>query len=142
VTTLTNDALLEQLCETYGIGAGEEIYLFAGAPTTQAGGGAVKGQLHRIVVNNVANAALVMKSILSNDAPSFVWILNDGAQSVNVFPFTGGTDNAEKMNGVANASQAVAAGQAALFMSIPVQIKKKGGTSGGGTFDWRAAILN
>ncbi len=141
MTTLTNDALLEQLCETYGIAASEELYLFAGASTAQ-GAGPVKGQLHRIVVNNVANAALTMKSILSNDAPSFVWIINDGAQSVNVFPFTGGTDTAEKMNGVANASQAVAAGQAALFMSIPVQIKKKGGTSGGGTFDWRAAILN
>src|SRR5258708_9909943 len=110
MTQLTNDALLEQLCETYGIGAGEEIFLFAGASPAQ-GAGPVKGQMHRIVVNNVANAALTMKSILSNDAPSFVWIINDGTQSVNVFPFTGGTDTAEKMNGVANASQAVAAGQ-------------------------------
>src|SRR5260370_602064 len=117
VTTLTNDALLEQLCETYGIAASEEIYLFAGASTAQ-GAGPVKGQLHRIVVNNVAGAALTLKSVLSNDAPSFVWLVNDGAQSANIFPFVG-----EKMNGTLNASQALASAQAVLLMREPKSIR-------------------
>ena len=140
MSQLTNDALLEQLVEL-GVNLGDEIYLFAGAPTTQAGGGPVKAALHRIVVNNQAGAALVMKSILSNDAPSFVWLINDGVQAVSVFPFKQPTGTQESMLGVANASFSVTAGNAAVFMSIPVLIKRKGSSSGG-TVDWRASLIS
>lgn len=133
---LTNDALYEILAaDAWPIG--DDIYLFAGAPTSQSGGGPVKGCVHRIVLNNQAAAALVMKSILSNDCPQMVWILNDGAQAAAVFCFPG-----EKMNGSANGSFSVTAGNAAVFAAIPTQIKRKGGGSGGGTLDWRPALIS
>lgn len=140
MTQLTNDSLFEQLAEI-GFTLGEQIYLFAGAPTTQAAGAPVKGALHEIVVNNQAGAALVMKSILSNDAPSFVFLINQGAQAVSVFPFKQPAGSQESMNGVANASFSVTAGNAAIFMSVPVLLKRKGSGSGG-TLDWRAALLS
>lgn len=144
MTQLTNDALMQQLGELNLFPLGDEIFLYAGAPTTQVGATPVRSNVHRVVVNNQAAAALVMKSILSNEAPSFVFIANDGAQTVNVFPYRAlqAPDNAESMNGSANGSQAIAAGQACLFMSVPVQINRKGGTVVGGTLDWRAAVLS
>src|SRR6516162_9635813 len=105
---LTNDALYELLAQ-WGDPVGDDLFFFAGSPTSQ-GAGPVKSWMHRIVVNNVANAALTMKSILSLDAPSMVFLINDGAQSCNVFPFAG-----EKMNGTLNASQAIASLQACAF---------------------------
>lgn len=135
MTQLTNDALYEQLMEL-GIMPGDEINLFAGAGTTQAAGVPVKGMLHRIVACSVASASLTMKSVLSNDAPSFVWLINDSPNTVAVFSFPG-----DHMNGTLNGNQTIATLTAALFMSIPVLVRRKGGASGGGTTDWRAATL-
>jgi hypothetical protein len=143
MTQLTNDALLEQLGELDLFPQGDEIQLFAGSPTSQTGAYPLKGVVHHITVNNVANASLAMKSILTNEAPSFVFVVNDGAQTVNVFPYKQPAANSqESMNGVANASQAITAGQACMFMSTPPQLKRKGGTVVAGTLDWRAAVLS
>jgi hypothetical protein len=136
MAALTNDALLETLAID-GWPVGDEIFIPAGAATTQAGGLAFKASAHRVTANGTANASMTMRSLLSNDAPPMAWLINDSANTVAVFCAAG-----EKMNGGANGSFSVTAGNAAVFIAIPVQIKRKGGASGGGTLDWRAALIS
>lgn len=94
----------------------------------------------------MANAALVMKSILSNDNPGMVFLINDSANTVVVFPFksfaAGAPDTGESMNGVANASFSITAGNAAIFVASVVQAKRKGGSQGSTpAVNWSAALL-
>jgi hypothetical protein len=132
---LTNDALL-QLLAAEGLSLGDEQYFFAGAPTTQAGGAPFKSQVHRVVKNAVSGAAMTMKSLLSNDANLFCFLINDDpTNAVSVFCFPG-----EKMNGTSNGSFSVTAQNAAIFIGIPVQIARKGGS--GGTLNWSAALIS
>jgi|SRR5215813_2230463 len=133
---LTNDALIEILVSN-GETLGDDIFLFAGASVAQAGGYPVKSSVHRVVGNAVANASLTMESLLSNVAASLVWIINDSANAVAVFSFPG-----EKMAGALNGSFAVTAGNAGVFVAIPVLIKRKGGSSGGGTLNWSPALIS
>ena len=136
MTALTNDALLEILSED-AWPIGDEIFIGAGASTAQAGGVPVKGCCHRVTKNGTANGSLVMKSITSVDAPSMVWIINDDAtNAVKVFCAAG-----DNMNGSANGSLTVGAASAAVFARVPAQIKRKGGSSGGGSLDWRSAVI-
>jgi hypothetical protein len=135
MAALTNDALLEALAAD-GWPVGDEVFIPAAAGTTQAAGLPFKSAAHRVTANGTASASMTLKSLLSNEAPGLVWLINDSANTVAVFPFAG-----EKMIGVANASFLVTAGNAAVFVAIPVQIKRKGGTSGGGTTDWRASLI-
>lgn len=144
MSTLNNDYILEQLA-VQGFVQGEEIYLPTGSLTTQQGGYPVKGQLHHITFCNVANASLVMKSIMSNDNPGMVFLINDSANTVVVFPFkafgTGATDTAETVNG--GASFSVTSNNAAVFISSLVQPKRKGGSSGSTpSLNWVAALLS
>ena len=136
MSALTNDALLEILSED-GWPVSDEIFIAAGAGTTQAAGFPVKGSCHRIVANATASAALTMRSVKSQEAPSMVWLLNDSANTIVVFCAAG-----DNMNGVANASFSITAGNAAVFARVPAQVKRKGGTSGGGTLDWRSALIS
>jgi len=135
VTQLTNDALYEQLGSD-GYAVGDDIFIFAGAPIVQAGAVAVKAQVHRVVKNLTVNAALIMRSKLTNDAPPFAWLLNDGANDIRVYAFVG-----ELMNGTLNNFFTVTAGNAALFVGIPTQLKRKGGFVVAGTLDWRPALI-
>jgi hypothetical protein len=135
MSALTNDALYEQLAAD-GWPVGDDLFFGAAAPTTQALGAPIRASAHRVTANGTANASATLKSLLSNEAPGMVWLINDGAQTVAVFCAAG-----EKMNGVANASFAVTAGNAAVFVPIPTQVKRKGGTSGGGTLNWSSALI-
>ena len=139
-----NDFLYDQL-GNQGFAAGEEIYLFAGAPTSQQAAYPIKSQLHRVILNAVANASLVLKSILSNDNPGMVFIINDGANSVVVFPFKafggGATDTAETING--GASFSITAGNAAVLIASTPQTRRKGGVgSSAPPLNWQAALLS
>jgi hypothetical protein len=136
MSALTNDALYEQLAAD-GWPVGDDLFFGAAAPTTQALGAPLRASAHRVTANGTANASATLKSILSNEAPGIVWVINDGANTVAVFPAAG-----EKTNGTLNASFAVTAGNAAVFVPVPTQVKRKGGTSGGGTLDWRAALIS
>jgi hypothetical protein len=135
MSQLNNDALLEILSED-GWPQGDEFQIFSGAGTTQAAGLRFKSASHRVVKNLTANAAIVLGSIQTGEAPSMAWLINDSGNTVNVFCAPG-----ENMNGVANSSFAVTAGNAAVLFRVPMQIKRKGGTSGGGSLNWSAALL-
>jgi hypothetical protein len=141
-----NDYLFEIL-GTQGFTSGEDIMLFAGAPTSQQGAYPIKGQMHRIVACSVANASLVLKSVLSNDNPQLVFLINDSPNTLVVFPFksfAAGSppDVGESVNGVVNGSFSLTSLNAAIFVSSLVQSKRKGGSSGiTPALNWSAALL-
>lgn len=134
---LTNDALMEVLSED-GWPMGDEIFIGAGAPVVQAGAQPVRSSCHRVIKNGTANGALIMHAIISAEAPSMVWIINDDpTNAIKVFCAVGDT-----MNGAANGSLTITAATSAVFLRVPAQIKRKGGTSGGGTLDWRSSMVS
>ena len=142
MTALTNDYIWE-IMVVQGFTAGDDIVIGAGAPTTITNGPVVKGQLHRVIANGTAGGAIQMRSILSNDNPQFVVIVNDSANSVNVFPFkataAGATDTAENING-AQSAFAIASNAAAAFFCSLAQIKRKG-QSTPNALNWSAATF-
>jgi len=146
MSALNNDYLYEIL-GSQGFAAGDDIALPAGSGTTQATASIVaKGQLHRVTVS-IASAAILLKSVLSNDNPQIVFIINDTGNTVQVFPYkaigAGATDTGEAMNGVANAAFSITANNAAIFVSSLVQPKRKGGSSGSTpALNWSAALLS
>lgn len=146
MSALNNDYLWEVL-GLQGFTSGDDIVLPAGSGITQATASAVaKGQLHRVTVS-IANAAIQLRSILENDNPQLVFIVNDTANTVQVFPHKaiggGATDTGESMNGVANAAFNITANNSAIFVSSLVQPKRKGGGTGSTpALNWSAALLS
>lgn len=71
-----------------------------------------------------ATGSFILQDVLTNVAPDVCWVLNDSANSINVYPFSG-----QNINGALNTPLAVAAGGFALFLRIRA------------TLDWRAAAF-
>jgi len=126
----TNDALLVALAAD-----GFTVLDDLGAPNAanQNTGTALPGPANRFTTS-VATGSATLKSIISNECSFLCFVINDSPNSMNVYPFPG-----EKMNGVANAAFAVPAGQSGFFLRIPPTIGRGGG--GGGTNDWRPAVV-
>jgi hypothetical protein len=121
-----------------GYNFGDDLFIGSGAPIVQAGAVAIKASAHRVAKNLTANAALILRSLLSNEyGGSLVWIVNDSTNDIRVYPFVG-----ENLNGAANSFLTVTAGNAAVLMRIPTQTKRGGGTFGGGTLDWRGVLIS
>lgn len=76
----------------------------------------------------VANGSLVLKSILSEEAPNYCFVINDSGQTIKVYCAAG-----ENLNGSANASLSIPTGESAIFIPVP--------NEAGGTTDWRAAAI-
>ena len=91
----------------------------------QAGATALTSAFNR-VTSGAATASFILKSMITIEAPRLCIVVNDGPNSINIYPAVG-----ETMNGVANAALAVAAGATAfLFM-----------TSESGVKDWRGNTI-
>jgi hypothetical protein len=99
--------------------------LSSSASATQSGAVALNGTFHRVTAG-ASGTSYIMKSMLSKEAPYIVIVVNDGPNSINVYPAVG-----ETMNGSANAAQAVAAGATGIFVSTSVSDVK----------DWRANVI-
>jgi hypothetical protein len=100
---------------------------------TQATGVAVIGDAFR-VTNSVSNGACVLKSSVSNESCPLVFVVNDSPNTIKVFCSPG-----ENLGGSLNASLSIPTGQSGIFVRVPVQVQKGGG--GGGTADFRAAVI-
>lgn len=100
----------------------DDLYSSVGA--SQSGATALSGALHR-VTKGAATASFMLKAMLM-EAPRIVIVVNDGPNSINVYPAVGDT-----MNGVANAAQAIAAGATGIFVH----------TKEAGVTDWRAGTV-
>jgi hypothetical protein len=126
--SLANSALLNSLalqgtplqdCETAGGATGS---------TVQAGATAIIGTAIR-VLRGAAGTSLIQKSVLSGDAAPQVFVINDGPNSINVYPAPG-----EFNNGTANQVLACPAGQSQTWIRVPNNLA---GSSSG----WRSCVV-
>lgn len=83
------------------------------------------------VLKSVSTGSLQLPSILNGEANELIWVVNDTAVTVNVYPAPG-----EKTNGNANTAFAVTAGVTGAF--IPVLNSVNNYPS---TLDWRCALI-
>lgn len=92
----------------------------AGIANSQGGANAILSQVSRIT-SAVANGSMILRDMLTNDAPSLVWVINDSAQTIQVYPFVG-----QHVNGALNTALAIAAGGFGFFSRVQANL------------DWRA----
>jgi hypothetical protein len=126
MTTAINDSVLR---------AGrDQVFRFGGmlnddlgstALATQAGATPLTGMFNR-VTTGAATASFLLKSMKNLEAPRLCILVNDGPNSINLYPTVG-----ETMNGVANAVLAVAAGATAFCFMSKIS----------GVQDWRAGVI-
>jgi hypothetical protein len=99
--------------------------LTSSALATQTAATPLTAKLHRVTEGS-ATASFILKSMVSLEAPLLVIVINDGPNSIDVYPAVG-----ETMNGVANAAQAIAAGAAGIFVNTKLNFVQ----------DWRAGTI-
>jgi|SRR5579883_1934261 len=127
--SLANDSLLANLA-LQGFAVTDNQ---AAQNTAQATGTSIVGDLFR-VTTAVNNGACVLKSSISNEASPLVFVVNDSASTIKVYPAVG-----ESMGGTTNASLSIPSGQSGIFVRVPPQVQRGGG--GGGNGDWRNAVI-
>ena len=84
----------------------------------------IRNAVSRVTVAT-ASGSLILPDILTNVAEDMIWVLNDTAQTINVFPFSAGS-----INGAANTALSLTTGQAAVF------IRDRANN------DWRSAAIS
>lgn len=131
--SVANDALLVNL----GQNGFTVIDAMVASTTTQATAAKCTDQVHRFI-KVAATGTAVLPSLLSLEAPTLIFVINDdAANALLVWPF--GT---ETKNG-ANSALPVPAGQSAIFIAVVAAKTSKGGGIAPGSFsnDWRAAVI-
>ena len=131
--SIANDALLVCLGqEQFPVLDGQNAF-----STTQATASKCPGSVTRFTT--VANGGTaVLPSLLTNEAGPLAFVINDGANALSVYPFTG-----ETRNGTLNSALSVPVGQAAIFIKVTAASVGKGGGIVPGSFanDWRSALI-
>lgn len=132
--TVANDALLLNL----GLNQFPVFDDMVASNTTQATATRLVSQVSRFT-KVAASGAAVLPSLLSLEAPTLVFVINDDpADALTVFPATG-----ETRNGTLNSGLSVPAGQSAIFIAVLAAKTAKGGGIAPGSFanDWRSAVI-
>jgi hypothetical protein len=129
--SLANDALLFALANL-GF-TNQEVT----APNTAQGAATRISENVMRVIAGVSNGAVVLPSLLSNEAGSLPagWVINDSPNTIKLFPFTG-----ESHNGSANASLSISSGAAAFYYKEPATTGKGGGQTG--TTNWHSNTVS
>jgi hypothetical protein len=99
----------------------------ASSTTTQAGATAITAECTRVTLSP-ANGSLILRSLTTLDAPPIVFVVNDSANTIKVYPATG-----ENLSGTQNASLSIPSGESGIFVSVP--------NGNGDTQDWRSAVI-
>ena len=131
--SIANDALLQGLGQgTLPVHDGR-----VATGTTQGTATRLSGRVNRFTLVASGGAA-VLPSLLTNEAAAVNFVINDGVNALNVFPFTG-----ETRNGTLNSALSVPVGQSAVFIKVTAtQIAKGGGVAPGSIAnDWRSAVI-
>lgn len=109
-------------------------------PTTQATALPIIGQVVRVMFG-VSNMALVLPDIQLGTSDTIVFVVNESANAVVVFPAVAGTGNpAQQMNGTNNASLSIPSGQTGIFSMINQTRVGKGGGVASPTNGWLGAV--
>lgn len=135
LASVANDALLVALGQNgFPVLDGQ-----VATATTQATATRCTGQVTRFIIVGASGAA-VLPSLNTVEAQSIVFVINDGANALQVFPATGETINALAANA---AFTGIAAGQSAIFIKVQAASVGKGGGLVPGSFanNWRAAVI-
>ena len=119
-----NDALRAQLAFQ---APANEAWPNSGATSTQTAATPVNGRVVRVPgtapTNGTANSSMILKP-LADVGQTPIWVINDSAVTIQVYPAVG-----ETQNGVANAALAIAAGRAGVFVASL------------SAADWRSAVI-
>lgn len=132
--SVANDALLVNL----GLNQFPVYDNLNSSVTAQGTATRLLGAVNR-VTTAAANGSFVLPSLVSLEADSgLIFVINDSAQTIKVFPFTGETNG-----GVANASLSIPTGQSGIFVAVTAAKTAKGGGIAPGSFanDWRSAAI-
>lgn len=95
----------------------------AGSAASQSGALPVLYQVTRFTLA-VSTGSVSLRDMLTNDTAAMNWVINDSANSINVYPFPG-----QNMNGSLNAALSIAAGGFGFFSQVKASL------------DWRAAAF-
>jgi hypothetical protein len=129
--TTTDVAILQALSKPlYGFVNDDVVAGGPAAVTTQAGATPIRGAIVR-VTGGISNSSLVLPSMLTNDAPDMIFVVNRMATNACVVFCALG----ESLNGATNGSLSIAALGFGLFLF------KKRGDSPVVVPDWRAAAF-
>jgi hypothetical protein len=131
--SIPNDALLVALGQ-------EQFPVFDGQSannTTQGTATRCTGSVTRFTIVASGGAA-VMPSLLTGEAGPIAFVINDGANALSVYPFTG-----ETRNGTLNSALSIPVGQSAIFIKVTASQIAKGGGIVPGSFanDWRSVVI-
>ena len=133
----TNNGLMSALDGPWPVKLNDSILL--SAATGQAAASAVlRGNANRIVSSGGAAASCILPAMANWDqGASLVFVINDSANSINVFCAPGDT-----MNGSSNGSLAVAAGAFAVFLFRPPNTSlNQQSVAVNSVADWRGAAI-
>lgn len=132
--SVANDALLVNL----GLNQFPVVDDLVTAATTQATATRCLGQVNRFV-KVASTATAVLPSLLSLEAPTIIFIINDGANTLVLWPF--GTETINGANAVL--SGGIPAGQSAICIAVVAAKTAKGGGIAPGSFanDWRVVAI-
>ena len=108
---------------------GANFELAAGPAAAQATATRLNNTLCRCT-RGVATGSFILPSILSGEANQEIWLVNDTAGALNVYPAVG-----EKNGGTLNAAVSVASGAAAVFIPV-LNI-----TNNPSSTDWRNGVV-
>lgn len=134
--SVANDALLVALGQN-----GFTVLDDQTAPNTAQGTATrLIGQVTRFISSAGVNAAAVLPSLLSLEASSLLFLVNDSPNAMQVFPATGETINALAANA---AFTGIPAGQSLIAIAVTAAKVGKGGGIVPGSFanNWRVAII-
>lgn len=125
--SVTNNAVMFALGNNQGQAA---VELVGGPAATQNTATRINNQIAR-VTKAVATGSFQLPSMLNGEANELIWVVNDTAVTINVYPAVG-----EKTNGGTNTAFQITTGLTGVF--IPVLASPNNYPS---TLDWRCALI-
>lgn len=105
--------------------------LYSTVAAAQAAAPILPSQLNR-VVKAVSTGSFVLRSLATEDAPPIVFVVNESAATINIYPFIG-----ETMNGSLNGAFQITTGTSGIFVAIGTSQIPQGASA----VDWRAALI-
>jgi hypothetical protein len=99
----------------------------------------LRSQINRFT-SVASTGTAVLPQMATGEADPFIVVVNDGANSMNVYPFVGEKQNgATSAFGATTAALAVPAGQSAVF--VMGRGVKKGGVATALPLEWKSGLL-
>jgi hypothetical protein len=137
--TIANDSVLQAFLELQLPMQDNLSATAQGSSFLQGSSVCLRSQINRFTVAPSTGTA-VLPQMATGEADPVVVVINDGANSMNVYPFVGEKQNgATSAFGAVTAALAVPAGQAAVF--VMGRGVKKGGVATALPLEWKSGTI-